>query len=45
MKKLGEVAKSFKITKQAALKELIKLTDLGVIKLKGKGRGAHYILV
>ena len=41
----GEVAKSFKITRQAALKELLKLIELGVIKLKGKGRGAHYILV
>jgi len=32
----GEVAKSFKITRQAALKELLKLIELGVIKLKGK---------
>jgi len=41
----GDAAKSFKITRQAALKELTKLADLDVIKLKGKGRGAHYILV
>ena len=40
----GDVAKSFKITRQAGLKELSKLVELGVIKLKGKGRGAHYIL-
>lgn len=41
----GDVAKFFKITRQAALKELFKLVELGVIELKGKGRGAHYVLV
>lgn len=41
----GDVAKFSKITRQAALKELFKLVELGVIKLKGKGRGAHYVLV
>jgi len=35
----------FKITRQAALKELSKLVKLEVIALKGKGRGAHYVLV
>jgi len=35
----------FKITRQAALKELSKLVELEVIELKGRGRGAHYILV
>ena len=39
----GDVAKSFKISRQGALKELSKLVVLGVIKLNGKGRGAHYI--
>ena len=34
----------FEITRQAALKELSKLVDLGVIKLVGTGRGAHYIM-
>ena len=41
----GEVAKTFKITRQAALKELTKMADLRIIALQGKGRGAHYILV
>jgi len=41
----GNVANMFKITRQAALKELSKLIELEVIKLRGKGRGAHYILL
>jgi len=41
----GDVADMFKITRQAALKELSKLVELEVIELKGRGRGAHYILV
>lgn len=41
----GEVAKMFKITRQAALKELSKLVKLEVIKLEGKGRGAHHVIV
>lgn len=40
----GYVADMFGISRQAALKELTKLVDLGVIKLIGTGRGAHYIL-
>jgi len=41
----GNVADMFKITRQAALKELSKLVELEIIALKGKGRGAHYVLV
>ena len=41
----GDVVDMFKITRQAALKELSKLTELKVIALRGKGRGAHYVLV
>ena len=41
----GDVADIFKISRQAALKELSKLTELEVIELKGRGRGAHYVLV
>lgn len=40
----GDAAKVFKITRQAALKELNKLVKLEVIKLEGKGRGANYVL-
>lgn len=42
---IGEVSKEFRITRQAALKEITKLVDLKVVKLKGKGRGAYYVLV
>ena len=42
---IGEVSKEFGITRQAALKEMNKLIDLKVVKLKGKGRGAFYVLV
>lgn len=41
---IGDISKMFKITRQAALKEVSKLVDLGVVKLQGKGRGAHYVL-
>jgi Fic family protein len=42
---IGDVSKEFKITRQAALKEMNKLAILKVIRLKGKGRGAYYILI
>lgn len=41
----GSMAEMFKITRQAALKEINKLVGYGIIKLEGKGRGAHYIIV
>jgi len=41
----GDVSKEFKITRQAALKEMKKLVNLKVVGLEGKGRGAYYILV
>jgi Fic family protein len=41
----GNVAEMLKITRQAALKEINKLVESGIIKLEGKGRGAHYVIV
>jgi len=41
---IGDISKMFKITRQAALKEISKLVDLNVVKLSGKGRGARYVL-
>ena len=41
---IGEVSKMFKITRQAALKEVSKLVNQDVVELRGKGRGAHYVL-
>ena len=41
---VGDVTKMFKITRQASLKEISKLVELEVVKLRGKGRGAHYVL-
>jgi len=41
----GDVSKIFEISRQAALKEMNKLVDLGVVELKGKGRGAYYKLM
>jgi len=40
-----DISKILGITRQAALKEMNKLVDLGVIELKGRGRGAYYKLV
>jgi Fic family protein len=42
---IGEVSEMFKISRQAALKEMTKLLKQGVIQLIGKGRGAYYELV
>jgi len=41
---IGDISRMFKITRQAALKEVSKLLGLDVVKLRGKGRGAHYVL-
>ncbi len=40
-----DISKILGITRQAVLKEMNKLVDLGVIELKGKKRGAHYRLI
>ena len=40
---IGEIAKLFNFTRQAALKEVAKLVTLNVIALVGKGRGAYYV--
>jgi len=42
---IGDISEMFKISRQAALKEMSKLVNLGVVKLEGKGRSAHYVLV
>lgn len=42
---ISTVSGMFKISRQAALKEIGKLVELGVLKLEGKGRGAHYVAV
>jgi len=42
---VGEVSKRFGISRQAALKEMNKLIDLGIVQLKGRSRGAYYVLV
>jgi len=42
---IGQVKTLFGVTRQMALKEMVKLAKLGVVRLKGKGRGAYYELV
>jgi Fic family protein len=41
----GECAKMFRISRQAALKELGKLVEHNLIVLEGKGRASRYVLV
>lgn len=41
---ISNVSEMFKISRQAALKEIRKLEILKVVKLQGRGRGAHYVL-
>jgi len=40
-----DISKILGISRQAALKEMNKLVELGVIELEGKKRGAHYRLI
>jgi len=42
---IGQVKDLFGFSRQMALKEMTKLVELGVIRLKGRGRGAYYELV
>jgi len=42
---IGDVAKEFGVSRQMALKEMNKLVNLRVVRLRGKGRGAYYELV
>ena len=41
----SNISKILGISRQAALKEMNKLVDLGVIELKGKKKGAYYRLI
>jgi len=41
---IGQVKNLFGFTRQMALKEMTKLAKLGVVKLRGRGRGAYYEL-
>jgi len=41
----GAVSDMFGFSRQAALKELAKLVDMGVIRLEGTGRGSHYVII
>ena len=40
----GDAAEMFKISRQAALKEISKLVKMGVLRPVGRGRGAHYVI-
>ncbi len=40
-----DISKIIGVSRQAALKEMNKLVDLGVIELKGKKKGAYYKLI
>jgi len=42
---IGQVKDLFGFSRQMALKEMTKLVDLGVVRPKGRGRGAYYELV
>jgi hypothetical protein len=42
--KVSVMVKMFQITRQAALKEIGKLVELGIVRLVGQKRGARYIL-
>ena len=37
-----EIQQMYNVSRQAVLKEIVKLVDVGVLELIGKGKGAHY---
>jgi predicted HTH transcriptional regulator len=39
---ISEVARMFKISRQAALKEIGKMIEMGIIKREGSGRSSFY---
>jgi Fic family protein len=39
----GDVAKRYRISPQAARKELRKMIDLGILERKGEGRASHFV--
>src|ERR1035437_204766 len=41
----GDITGMFKITRQAALKEIGKLSETGIIKMKGKARASYYVMI
>ncbi len=41
---ISDVASVFKITRQAALKEINKLMDMKVVKREGKARASYYVM-
>ena len=40
----GEIQKMFKISRQAAHKEIIKLTEINLIEQKGAGKAIYYVI-
>ena len=41
---VGQIKNLFGFSRQMALKEMTKLVELGVVRPKGRGRGAYYEL-
>jgi predicted HTH transcriptional regulator len=39
-----EIQKMFKISRQAAHKEIIKLTEINLIEQKGAGKAIYYVI-
>ena len=40
----GEIQKMFEISRQAAHKEIIKLTEINLIEQKGAGKAIYYVI-
>ena len=40
----GDIQKTFKISRQAAYKEIKKLIELDIIERKGSGKAIYYVL-
>lgn len=40
----GEIQKMFEISRQAAHKEIIKLTEINLIEKKGAGKAIYYVI-
>ena len=42
---LTQISVARELVLNSPLKEIAKLVELKIVELKGKGRGAHYVLV
>ena len=41
---IGDIAGMFKISRQAALKEIVKMVEMEIVKREGRARASYYAM-